>query len=244
MNTKFLITPLVAATLFVAIPLRAQPSPQNAAGILTPAVQHPLSEQDKDLIKRFDKNGDGVLDDEELAQAHESMYHSQTYAEILARRIYDQMLEKFDTQHEGKLDSAQQDQALEYLKTDHPTAYKKAIARFGRAGSDSFNAGEKNAFFQYLSNLPSTLSKKEIPAQKLYVALLKKFDTENKGVLTPDQQAKAVEFLQTNRPQVYDSILKKYDMNGDGKLDKEETAHLFSNLEKLAPPQEAKAAGL
>jgi len=256
---------LLSATLFLVTTLDAQPlnTPvQGNVSLLDKPTQPTLSEQDKELIKRFDKNGDGVLDEEELAVAHESMYRNQAQAEIMARRIYDIMLSKFDTRHEGKLDLTQQDLALEYLKNEHPDAYKKSLTRFGHQGSERLTSGEKNAFFQYLGNLPSTLSKKEIkqearldysktntstvnkdsgvthkPAQKLYVALLKNFDLENKGSLTPDQQLVAIEYIQSNRPLVYSMLLKKYDANSNDKLDKEEILKLFNDLEKTMPPK-------
>ena len=272
MKANFLSLPLVTAMLFLGTSYGVEiaiQAPAVSASLLASPTQPALSEQDKEILKRFDKNADGVLDEEELAAAHESMYRNQIQAEVIARRIYDQMLAKFDVRHEGKLDLAQQEQALEYLKTEHPEAYKKALARFARQGSGLFSTGEKSAFFQYLSNLPSTLAKKEIkeigtaeyskteknkdtvnnlvtpkPAQKLYMALLKNFDAEHKGKLTPKQKQQAVEFIQNNRPQVFETLIKKYDFNGNGKLDEEEITKFFGDLEKTISTKEENEMGM
>ncbi len=89
---------LLSATLFLIADLPAQ----------EPAPAPPpkkLSERDAELLKRYDKNGDGKLDQDELALAHESMRGERMTGEnVVTPGVRDKLLERFDTNHDGKLD--------------------------------------------------------------------------------------------------------------------------------------------
>ena len=74
--------------------------------------------------------------------------------------------------------------------------------------------------------------------------LLKNFDAEHKGKLTPKQKQQAVEFIQNNRPQVFETLIKKYDFNGNGKLDEEEITKFFGDLEKTISTKEENEMGM
>ena len=70
------------------------------AGATTYAVAQGDPPARKELLQKFDKNGDGKLDDAERAQMK---------AEFKARRaeFHQEMLAKFDTNKDGKLDDAE-----------------------------------------------------------------------------------------------------------------------------------------
>ena len=260
MNPHRLITPLLSATLFLGAGAFAQTpdsgtSPAASPLLAPPAAKPRLSERETELLKRFDKNGDGTLDEDELAAAHETMYREQEQREVYARRIYDQLLALFDKDHKGSLNPAEQAQALDYVQAHIPEAYDRILKRFDRAGEGKLTADESAAVFRYLTNIPSIVTaappsaapaaatpapgaKKGFAAgQRFYATLLENFDRNHEGRLNPAEQAEAIAFIRDNRPGVYEALLQRFDKNGDGALDAEETASMFAQLEKLGPQQ-------
>jgi Ca2+-binding EF-hand superfamily protein len=266
---------------------------------LAPPQHHdrPLTPQEQELLAKFDKNGDGQLDAAELDAAHGAAQQQKQGREVQSRQMYDAMLAKFDTAHEGKLNADEQQQALAFLKTERPRAYQAFVKQFDRNGDGELNAAEAGQMFQYLSYLPSGLGKlaakpavavtataapapgeesmnggdtmsmnsmagaataaampADAPAaqpkagnpanrvaqiRRMYAKLLKGFDHENKGSLTPAEQSEALDYIEQNNPEVFQRFLARFDQDGDGKLDANETAALFAMLAKVAGQQQA-----
>src|SRR3954469_10548726 len=68
-----LTPPLFAATLFLAIGLHAE----ETKPVPTPAPAPMKNKRNAEMLKRYDKNGDGKLDDDERAEAKEAMMKEQ-----------------------------------------------------------------------------------------------------------------------------------------------------------------------
>jgi EF hand len=127
-----------AATLFLAAGLHAadatSTAPASADSASTPAAPGPRHEK---MLKRFDKNGDGKLDDAERAEAKEQMR-----AENSARRgkMRDRLVKRFDKDHDGKLTGAELDAAVASIEKR-----PRVIERFDRDGDGKLSPEEKAA---------------------------------------------------------------------------------------------------
>ena len=108
-------TPTAAATPAPAA-AAVQRAPENA-----PALSKMSAEE---ILKRFDKNGDGKLDEDEQATAHEAMLEEQMQRRaanpaVKPGQIPPRLLEMFDKNHDGQLDDEERAEMRKYLET-HP----------------------------------------------------------------------------------------------------------------------------
>lgn len=219
-----------------AVPVEALAPPSHDAG--------PLSPQEEMLLKRFDKNGDGRLEPNEIAAAQGMIQQQMFSREALARKLYDQLLARYGAAKTGKLTDEQQVEALAFLKAKNPRAYAALTRPFAARDEGELNSNQRAALFQYLSNLPADLDNGgrgaadeaglgPRPAARLYDALLERFDVERKGSLSPAEQAQALRFLAQSRPGVYRRLVERFDRAGNGYLDPVESAAMFDTLAQL-----------
>jgi hypothetical protein len=138
-----LLTFISAATLFLSGTAWAENAPPPSA--LTPTEQA--------LLQRYDTNHDGVLDETELANAHEAMRAPVQTRLAIARVVYARLLRKFDPKQTGKLDPAAQAEAVEYLKANNPRIYQALLRRFDHDGDGQLEAGERADLFDTLSRV-------------------------------------------------------------------------------------------
>jgi len=119
-----LLVPLLAAlvtTLVLALPAAAQtdaePARKGFGGLLGKAADRLKDE----AMKRFDKNGDGRLDDEERAEALEAMKKKGGEIQGQLRQF---MLRRFDADGNGTLDPAERktafDETMKQLEENGP----------------------------------------------------------------------------------------------------------------------------
>ena len=99
------------------------------------------SQREAEVMKRFDKNGDGKLDEEEKTAAKES-YRSETTGRQakMRERLGKRALEKFDKNNDGKLDETERAEAAKALETD-----PRLVRRFDKDGDGKLNDTEKAA---------------------------------------------------------------------------------------------------
>ncbi|MBK7534929.1 MAG: EF-hand domain-containing protein [Myxococcales bacterium] len=64
------------------------------------------------MLKEFDRNRDGKLDDAERAEAHKAMQARRAAA-------HQQMLTQFDSNRDGKLDDAEREKMMDQKMTEH-----------------------------------------------------------------------------------------------------------------------------
>jgi Ca2+-binding EF-hand superfamily protein len=119
--------------LFIAAPL--------VAGATTYAVAGPGAADRDDVIQKFDKNGDGKLDDAERADKK---------AAFAARRAEhkQQMLAKFDKNGDGKLDDAERAQMKAAFAAERDARLAERFAAMDKNGDgqlslDEFKAGRE-----------------------------------------------------------------------------------------------------
>ncbi len=103
------------------------------------AAAHPFGEGKAELIKKYDKNGDGKLDDQEKAALRADMK-----AKHEARRA--EMLAKYDTNKDGKLDD--QERAVMQNERAEEMFKKLDTNGDGQISLSEFKAG-KQAFARH-----------------------------------------------------------------------------------------------
>jgi Ca2+-binding EF-hand superfamily protein len=152
----------VVATLFLAAGMgaRVQAGGSSAEAAYAPVSPKPtaatggLSPLQAELLRRYDTNHDGRLDEEELAAAHAEMLEGQIQTGgVLAHRLYGRLLQSFDRDGDGKLNPAEQATAVAYLKEHNPIIYERLVQRFDRDGDGKLDEPERAALFQTLVRL-------------------------------------------------------------------------------------------
>lgn len=121
MKKQFLFLVAASATLFLAGARAA--APQAPAAPPAPA----LDPAQQELLRRYDLNHDGKLDDQELAAAHEAMLRDTFAAQASlqqslggpgserAKLVRAQLLKKFDVNHDGQLDEDERAAAKKFF---------------------------------------------------------------------------------------------------------------------------------
>jgi len=226
----------------------------------SPSAPSALSARQAEMLRLYDTNHDGRLDDQELAAAHAQMLEHQiaTGGEP-ARRLYASMLQRFDKEHKGSLTPEEQAAAVTFVQQHNKEAFNRMLQRFDRNGDGTLDASETAAMFTVFANLaarsrsPASLgaasgmgvttttttttasgnARGPAFAAQVYSRLLARFDANHDGRLEPAEQVAALKALQANNPRIYQRMLERFDRDGDGTLDAAESQALFSALAAL-----------
>jgi len=180
MKTSSVSLALLAAVLLAA-PGRAE-NETPAAG--APAgTDSRMKASRQELIRRFDKNGDGRLDEEEKAAAHKAM---RTEGGGYAER-QKQMLKRFDKNGDGRLDDAERaeaEKARELLqKNGGPGRFRELVLkRFDKNGDGRLDDAER------------------AEAAKFRAEQLKRFDKDGDGQLNDEERAAAIKAFMAEEP--------------------------------------------
>ena len=155
MNLGNLSTIVFSATLFLAVPRGwgGRPGPGFAA-IGTARGQSRADPEEADILKRYDRNGDGRLDESERLAAHMSVGRSKIGARV-GVAVYAGLLQRFDRDHRGTLTPEEQSQAIAFLRSDRPILYQALLRRFDRDRDGNLDAQETAALFRGLQRLAS-----------------------------------------------------------------------------------------
>ena len=245
------LTPLLLpATLFLASRLQAAETAtaeKPAAAVSTATI---MSTREQDLLKRFDKNHDGKLDEDETAAAHEAMLQEQMDRQAAATRapgggqFQARLLEMFDKNHDGRLDDDERAEARKYAEANGlgpgGAVREELMKRFDKNADGKLDAEEQAALQKFLQerraqgdNTPATMRE----------FLLHQFDKNADGKI---DDAEMVELEKTMRPRMEanPTQLQRFDKNGDGKLDDTEWAAAREQLIKiLNTPEPRNASG-
>jgi hypothetical protein len=161
------LTPhLLAATLFLTPGLRAQDAKSDETAsssrpATAPSAAPMRSARAAELLKRFDKNGDGKLDDDELAEAHEVMMKEQMARQAAksaspegGERFRQMMLEMFDKNHDGRLDDDERAEARKYAEAhglgEGGAVREALIKRFDKNRDGKLDAAETAELRKFL----------------------------------------------------------------------------------------------
>lgn len=183
------LTPhLFAATLFLAGGLPAEetkpvpPTPAPKAGAVSDADaerrakavelevarRRALMEKSarpgraEDLLKRFDKNGDGKLDEDEQAEAHEVMLRDQMARQATktaaspdgGQQYRQKMLEMFDQDHDGRLSDEERAEVRKYAEErglgENGVVREELVRRFDKNADGQLDVDETVALRLFL----------------------------------------------------------------------------------------------
>ena len=213
MKNRSVILPLLTATLFAA-PAFAQGDPP-AAPPPAPGPRH------AEMLKRFDQNQDGRLDDTERAAAREA-----GRAEFVKR---------FDKDGDGQLNDAEKAAARE--------AGQAMREKWGRRGPGGFRgprgAGHPPQWMRHELHRwfeqqwagpagrghPPWPGTHASPRGKFRDGIVKRFDQNGDGRLDDTERAaakKAGEEMRAQAKARHQDMLSRFDKDGDGKMGEEE----------------------
>jgi Ca2+-binding EF-hand superfamily protein len=111
-----------------------------------PGKDGPRRELPPEIIKRFDKDGDGKLNKEEMAAAKAAR-------EERMKAQKEEMLKKFDKDGDGKLSE-------EERKAMHEELKKRAIEKFDKDGDGELNEEERAEMRKEWGDMPGPRDKK------------------------------------------------------------------------------------
>jgi Ca2+-binding EF-hand superfamily protein len=216
-----------------------------------------LTPKEQELLKQLDANGYGKLDENELAAAHEAMRQEKGAASgEKGKAAYSRLLEAFDRDHNGRLDPAEQVDALRYLEEHNPLVYKNLLRRFDRNADGKLDAQESAAAFEALEKLsgaapeaPQPQGPKPAaapapdpaggkPRLMVYARLLEAFDHNGDGRLDAAEQAEAIAYMKEHNPRIYQFLATRFGTGGS--LDAAGTAAAFDALKAQYDKQKAK----
>jgi Ca2+-binding EF-hand superfamily protein len=224
--------------LFLAIGLRAADAPQPAvtttdtsvAVAKKPAAPKAAMRMSADeILKRFDKNGDGKLDEDERAEAHEAMLKEQEErraARVTAPNAEDyrrRMLEMFDKNHDGRLDDEERAEARKYAEehglgqggaggTDWPALLK----RFDKNGDGKLDEDERAEMQKFIRSQGG-------PAALIRQEMVRRFDKNDDHKIDEAEWTELEPVLRA-RIESTPMQLRRFDTNHDGKIDDAEWA--------------------
>jgi hypothetical protein len=132
----------------------AQPDPAVSALASVAPTPVALSPREAELLRKYDTNHDGRLDENELAAAHLDLMEVQSQTGgVPAQRLYVRLVRLFDRKGEGRLDAAEQAAAVAYLHEHNPVIYGRMLARFDANEDGTLDPAETARLFGTLERL-------------------------------------------------------------------------------------------
>lgn len=186
-----------------------------------------IKDHNAQIIQRFDKNGDGVLDDQEKAVMKEAMEKLSTTLRTKTEN-FNEVYRRLDKDGSGQISPEEfQGFMAELQKQALPVLFKEFDKNGdGKLEGDELPAAQAAMMKKYNLNHDDQLSLLELRP-------LWRDATEHGKALRTEQTRKNVE----------DQMKKRFDLNGDGMLDEQEKARAADELRKIrgkgvmAPPQ-------
>lgn len=243
MKRPGLIFALLPATLFGLTSLHAAdtaPSPAIAADLAAANsvakverapenLPAPRALTAAEMLKRFDKNGDGKLDEDERAEAHEMMLQETMNRQALvaatggAEELRKRALEMFDKNHDGKLDDEERAAARKYVEEHggiQGVVSEELKKRFDKNGDGKLDEAERAQLQQFLQNRKGKAGPGGVAMRQ---EILRRYDHNGDGKIDDAEWAE-LEPVMRQRIESAPMQLRRYDKNGDGKLDDGEWA--------------------
>ena len=219
MKRSGLTPPLASATLFLLLAsLTNLPAQEMTPG----AGNAKASKRAEDLLKRYDKNGDGRIDDDERADAKEGMMKEQIDRQMARatalpgglEQFRAQALEMFDKNRDGRLDEAERAAAQKFVAIRDEAASNAAqlVKRFDRNGDGLIDASEQATIESFIGEL------RALGSSQARSELLRMFDRNSDGKIDEEEFVEVEKFV---RPRIESAPahLRRHDTNGNGMLD-------------------------
>lgn len=146
MRAPSLVLCLLSATLITATAIaqsEMSPKDDKAAPTDKSGMNHPKRQE---LLKKYDKNGDGRIDDNELADARAEMRKSGSDESTTRMERQKKLLKEFDKNGDGKLDEAeraQADKAIQNFREKSEKRRAEIVKRFDKDGDGELNEAER-----------------------------------------------------------------------------------------------------
>jgi Ca2+-binding EF-hand superfamily protein len=208
------------------------------------------------MLRRFDKNGDGKLDEEERATMRETLKKekapgpsgsgdigSLSYASGPGApgggmdNFRQELLKRFDKDGDGKLDATELTEMVKARQQMQPNG-GPGVADATRLGAELLKRFDKNGVGKLDAEELAELAKARQQMQqnggvdRFRAIMLKMFDKNGDGVLDESERAEADKFRAEQ--------IKRFDKDGDGKLNDEERAEalraFMAEHPDMAPP--------
>jgi Ca2+-binding EF-hand superfamily protein len=172
----------------------------------------------KQLLEKFDANGDGNLTGQELLNAREAAMKQIGAAAGAAGINLDEIKKKFDRDGDGQLNPQEQAAAM--------AAFQKARANGGAPGAGGVPGG-KNSSIPTGGGFGGDAAAGEGKGRGRE-AMIKRFDKNGDGKLSDDEKAEAQKFFKDKKGErpagKLTEAMKKFDTDGDGKISDDEKA--------------------
>lgn len=242
MKRPGLTPPLASATLFMiiaALPLL------RGQDIATGAMSAKGTKRADEVLKRYDKNGDGKIDDDERAEAKEVMMKDQIDRQMGRANALPgglesfraQTLELFDKNRDGRLDEAERAAAQKFVAIrDEAAVNASQLAKqFDKNGDGTIDATEQAALENFIRELRS------LGSSNARAELLRMFDRNSDGKIDNEEFVEVEKFV---RPRIESAPaqLRLHDANKDGMLDDKEWNAARPAILKWLNESEAPAA--
>ncbi|MFC4993047.1 EF-hand domain-containing protein [Rubritalea tangerina] len=177
---------------------------------------------DKEVMERFDKDGDGKLSDEERKEARDAI--AKRYGSR-GDKMQKELLKRFDKDGDGKLSEDERRElrrSWEKRKRGHSEwmeqAKKRFMLQFDEDGDGQLSEEEKAKAKEVIAERMSELKKE----------LIEKYDLDGDGTLSEEERKTAHEKEKAE-------MLERFDADGDGTLNAEEKQKAMEHMMEHAP---------
>lgn len=188
-------TVLIIAAAISAMPVFAQSEDPGRGGEKAAAAAPDIAGLDLQtriqLMKQFDRDGDGRLNEEERAEAMKALREKTADLAEMRRKFAREIIAKFDKDGDGKLD---ENELMEFMEEQRRafeagrqrrgprrefTPPKEILAKFDKDGDGKLSREERRAMFE--------------EARKKREELFKKYDIDGDGKLSDAEKTKLIQ---------------------------------------------------
>lgn len=225
-----LIRPLLSAMLFASISLPAAEMQSNRG-------EAAMADRAKSILERYDKNGDGRIDEHERAEAHEGMRRERRNRQARgalapqAAVFEKKALEIFDANGDGRLDEQERAEIRGLMEMqargDTAALRAKALEFFDRDGNGRLDEQERSMMKEFGEAMRQTHG----AAKEGREELIRRFDADGDGRIDEAERATMLATLRRELP-ANAQFRERFDRDGDGTLDDTEWAAARRELER------------
>jgi Ca2+-binding EF-hand superfamily protein len=217
------LTPRIAsATLFLIV---GSASSLRAQEMMSSAPAAKAAKRAEELLRRYDKNGDGKIDDDERADAKEVVMKEQIDRQMARsaalpgglEQFRTQALEMFDKNRDGVMDEQERAAAQKFVNVRDEAALNAAqlAKRFDRNGDGTIDTTEQASIESFVAEI------RALGASQARSDLLRLYDRNSDGKIDPEEFIEVEKFV---RPRIESTPvqIRRHDTNQDGRLDEAE----------------------